>query len=48
VDELRRAGGLSLFFLEDADHTFSRLAQRRALVQAITEHLGRRYLPSPE
>src|SRR5262249_52103691 len=44
VDELCRAGNLDLHFLDDADHTFSRRAARRALGQVIAEHLGRRYL----
>jgi pimeloyl-ACP methyl ester carboxylesterase len=43
VDELSRAGMLNIYFLEEADHTFSRRALRRALGEAITEHLARRY-----
>lgn len=43
VEELRHAGMLSVYFLEDADHTFSRRGPRRALEQAIIEHLMRRY-----
>ena len=46
VDALRRAGGLSLYFFDDADHTFSRRAARLALVRAIADHLERRY-PRP-
>jgi len=45
VKELLRAGRMSLYFFDDADHTFSRRPARRALAQAITDHLGRRYHP---
>jgi alpha-beta hydrolase superfamily lysophospholipase len=45
VQELRRAGRLSLYFLDGADHTFSGRGPRRALAEALAEHLGRRYLP---
>jgi hypothetical protein len=48
VKELLREGSMSVHFLEDADHTFSRRGPRRALEEAITEHLGRRYLRSTE
>jgi alpha-beta hydrolase superfamily lysophospholipase len=46
VNDLCTAGRMSVAFIEDADHTFSRLGPRRALVQAITEYLSRRYLPA--
>jgi alpha/beta superfamily hydrolase len=45
VHELGRAGRLSLHFIEDADHTFSRRHSRRALAQRVAEHLAQRYLP---
>jgi alpha-beta hydrolase superfamily lysophospholipase len=48
VDALRRSGGLSLYFFDDADHTFTRRASRLALVRAITGHLARRYPRQPE
>jgi pimeloyl-ACP methyl ester carboxylesterase len=40
---LCRAGKMSVHFIEDADHTFSRRDWRRALGEAIREHLVRRY-----
>ncbi len=43
VNELCRAGKLSLHFIDDADHTFSRHTARRALGLAIAKHLGGRY-----
>lgn len=43
VDKLRRAGTLNVDFVENADHTFSQRAARRALEEAIAEHLVRRY-----
>jgi hypothetical protein len=43
VKELRRTGRMSVYFLDDSDHTFSRRAWRQALVQAIIEHLQERY-----
>ena len=46
VNELCTAGRLSVTFIDDADHTFSRRAPRRALVRAIGEYLSRRYLPT--
>jgi alpha-beta hydrolase superfamily lysophospholipase len=46
VNELCTAGRLSVQFIEDADHTFSRRGPRRALVRAITQYLSRRYLPA--
>jgi alpha-beta hydrolase superfamily lysophospholipase len=48
VNDLCRAGKMSLCLLDGADHTFSRRAPRRALADAITEHLVRRYLRSAE
>jgi dienelactone hydrolase len=46
VTGLVRAGSMSMAFVDDADHTFSRHAARRTLVQAIADHLGGRYLRS--
>src|SRR5206468_653836 len=43
VEEMSRAGRLSVHFIEDADHTFTRRAARQALEGAILEHLCRRY-----
>jgi pimeloyl-ACP methyl ester carboxylesterase len=40
---LCRAGKMSVHFVEDADHTFTRRDWRRALGEAISEHLVRRY-----
>jgi alpha-beta hydrolase superfamily lysophospholipase len=48
VNDLRRAGKMSLCLLDGADHTFSRRAPRRALAEAIAAHLVRRYVPSAE
>jgi pimeloyl-ACP methyl ester carboxylesterase len=45
VNELCRTGKLKLFFIEDADHTFSRRVPRRTVVQKIADHLRQRYLP---
>ncbi len=45
VNQLRRAGILDVYFLDDANHTFTNRAPRRALGQTITEHLRRRYTP---
>jgi pimeloyl-ACP methyl ester carboxylesterase len=46
VSELCRSGRMSVHFIEQADHTFSRRPLRRALGEAIAEHLYRRY-PAP-
>jgi pimeloyl-ACP methyl ester carboxylesterase len=46
VNELCAAGKMSVSFIDGADHTFTRRAARRALVEAITDHLCRRYLPA--
>jgi hypothetical protein len=46
VAGLVRAGSMSMAFVDDADHTFSRHAARRILAQAIADHLGGRYLQS--
>src|SRR6185437_179292 len=48
VKELRAAGKMSMYFLDDANHTFISRASRRALGQAIGEHLDRRYSRSTE
>jgi hypothetical protein len=48
VNSLCRAAGMSLHFIEDADHTFSRRAARAALATALVEHLSRRYLAPGE
>lgn len=45
VRELRRTGRMSVYCFDGADHTFSRRTPRRTLIQAIAEHLCRRYLP---
>jgi hypothetical protein len=44
VSELCRSGKVSVHFIDDADHTFSRRCRRQALGQALAEHLARRYL----
>lgn len=46
VNRLRGRGKMSLSFVAGADHTFSGRDSRRALAQALTEHLCRRY-PEP-
>lgn len=38
-----KRGQLSLKFLEDSDHTFSRHAARRKLIDALSDHLRQRY-----
>jgi alpha-beta hydrolase superfamily lysophospholipase len=43
MDDLLRRGKMSVYFMDDADHTFSRLAARRALEKAIGNHLAERY-----
>jgi alpha-beta hydrolase superfamily lysophospholipase len=43
VRELVRAGKMRMFFCEDADHTFSTFLSRRALMQAVSEHLSQRF-----
>lgn len=43
VHEMRRDGRMSVYFIEDADHTFSRRAARCALGQALTQHFVQRY-----
>ncbi len=43
VKKLCRAGLMSVAFIEDADHTFSRRAWREALGEAIAAHLEGRY-----
>jgi pimeloyl-ACP methyl ester carboxylesterase len=48
VDALCRAGKMGVFFIENADHTFSRRAARRDLGEALTGYLTRRYHPAPE
>jgi pimeloyl-ACP methyl ester carboxylesterase len=48
VKEMQRAGSMSIYFVEEADHTFSLRANRHALAEAIGEHLGRRYPRSVE
>ncbi len=48
VNELCDRGRMKLFFIDDADHTFSRQGRRRALEETLTEHLCRRYLLSPD
>lgn len=44
VNELCRAAALSINFIEEADHTFSRRTTRQALAQALSTHLARRYV----
>jgi hypothetical protein len=44
VKRLQRAGKLSLHFIEDADHSFTRRAHRLQLIAAIVDHLQRRYV----
>ncbi len=46
VNAMCTAGRLSVSFIDDADHTFSRRAPRRALVRAVTQYLSRRYVPA--
>lgn len=43
LKELRRTGRMEVHFIDGADHTFSRRAPRQALIEAIAEHLCRRY-----
>ena len=43
VKELRQAGRLDVHLISSADHSFSRRAPRQALLEAIIEHLCRRY-----
>lgn len=44
VEEMRRAGRMDVHFIPGGDHTFSRRVPRATLLEAITEHLCRRYL----
>lgn len=44
VEELREAGRMDVQFIRGGDHSFTRRAPRSLLMQAITEHLCRRYL----
>jgi alpha-beta hydrolase superfamily lysophospholipase len=37
----QREGALKVTFIEDADHTFSRLAPREVLIASIMKHLGK-------
>jgi pimeloyl-ACP methyl ester carboxylesterase len=48
VNELRRAGKVQLYFIENADHTFSARVPRREVVRAIAAHLCARYPSSSE
>jgi hypothetical protein len=48
VEQMRQAGILSVSFIQDADHTFSARVRRRTVVQAIAEHLLRRYQQSTQ
>ncbi len=43
VQQLTQAGKIDLFFVENADHTFSTLKQRADVLQQIGGHLRRRY-----
>jgi phospholipase/lecithinase/hemolysin len=43
AEQLRQAGQLTASFIKNADHTFSERVPRRAVVQAIAEHLTNRY-----
>jgi pimeloyl-ACP methyl ester carboxylesterase len=47
VNELCSVGKMSVSFIDGADHTFTRRAARRALIEAIGHYLSRRYLPAP-
>ena len=48
VEQMGQAGILSVSFIQDADHTFSARVRRRTVVQAIAEHLLRRYQQSTQ
>jgi pimeloyl-ACP methyl ester carboxylesterase len=43
VKALRKAGWMDVHFIDGADHTFSCRTPRQTLIEAITEHLCRRY-----
>jgi hypothetical protein len=43
VKKLLRDGKLGVCFIDGADHTFSRSGPRRALIEAVADHLVRRY-----
>lgn len=43
TDELRRAGVMTVHFLDQADHTFSQRTTRQALTDAILDHLTCRH-----
>jgi hypothetical protein len=43
VKQLCRAGKMSVHFIENADHTFSRQGPRQAFVDAVAAYLCKRY-----